>query len=175
MNLVCLSRAHSGNAPAVQEIHNSLHPRLARMAAYYARHCPEEADDLLQEAWLGVFEALPRLDVRIGDPEQYLLRYARWRLLDAVRRSLSHEPSVMLDEQVAGEDAVHDVLDFLDATRFLSRLTTIQRAIVACLLAGCTWREVGDAVGCTSANVAYHVRRIGEQYHAWCENTPAAL
>lgn len=175
MNLNCLSRARSGYAPAVQEIHTSLHPRLARMAAYYARHCPEEADDLLQEAWLGVFEALPRLDVRIGDPEQFLLRYARWRLLDAVRRSLSHQASVMLDEQIASEDAVNNMLDILDTTRFRSRLTTIQRAIVACLLAGYTWRETGTLLGCSSANVAYHVRRIAEHYQAWCENSPAAL
>jgi RNA polymerase sigma-70 factor (ECF subfamily) len=142
------------------------------MAAYYARHCPEEADDLQQEAWLGVFEALPRLDVRIGDPEQYLLRYARWRLLDAVRRSLLHEPVTALDEQMVDADALPDALDTLGLRVFLSQLTPIQRKIVACLLAGFTWREAGDTLGCTSANVAYHVRRIGEQYQDWCEHAP---
>jgi RNA polymerase sigma-70 factor (ECF subfamily) len=57
------------------------------MAVHYARCSGEDADDLRQEAWLGLLEALPNLDVRIGDPEQYLVRYARWRLLDAVRRA----------------------------------------------------------------------------------------
>lgn len=173
MNLVCVSRARSGDAPALQEVYDRLQPRLVRMAAYYARHCAEEADDLQQEAWLGVFEALPRLNCGIGDPEQYLLRYARWRLLDAVRRSLLHEPSVALDEQM--DCAMPDVPDTLDITVFLSGLTPIQRKIVACLLAGFTWREAGEALGCTSANVAYHVRRISEQYHIWNEKTPAAL
>ena len=175
MNPVSLSRARSGDAPALQELFETLRPRLARMAAYYARHCPEEADDLQQEAWLGVFEALARLDPRIGDPEQYLLRYARWRLLDAVRRSLLVAPPVALDEQMAGEDAGRQALDTLALTVFITRLTPIQRKIIACLLAGCTWREAGDAVGCTSANVAYHVRRVGEQYHAWHAPLPASL
>jgi RNA polymerase sigma-70 factor (ECF subfamily) len=49
------------------------------MAVHYARCSGEDADDLRQEAWLGLLEALPNLDVRIGDPEQYLVRYARWR------------------------------------------------------------------------------------------------
>ena len=35
------------------------------------------------------------------------------------------------------------------------------------LLAGFTWREAGDALGCTSANIAYHVRQIRRQYEAW--------
>ena len=170
MNLVCLSRARTGDAPALQEVYATLQQRLARMADYYARHCREEADDLRQEAWLGVFEALPQLDVRIGDPEQYLLRYARWRLLDAVRRSLRHDPPLMLDEQVDADDMMPDVLDTLEMRGFLARLTPIQRKIVACLLAGCTWREAGDALGCTSANVAYHVRRIIACYESWHAN-----
>lgn len=167
MNLVCLSRARSGDAPAIQEVFDSLQQRLSRMADYYARHCREEAADLQQEAWLGVFEALPRVDVRIGDPEQYLLRYARWRLLDAVRKSLQHDPPVELDVDLPCDGAEHDVLETLDVSVFLTRLTPIQRKIVACLLAGFTWREAGEALGCTSANVAYHVRRIIACYQKW--------
>ena len=34
---------------------------------------------------------------------------------------------------------------------------------------GYTWREVGALLGCTSANVAYHVRRIREAYSALME------
>ena len=175
MNPVCLTRARSGDAPAWRELFETLRPRLARMAAYYARQCPEEADDLQQEAWLGVLEALLLLDTGIGNPEQYLLRYARWRLLDAVRRSLLRAPPVALDEQMACEGTGHDVLEALALTVFLSRLTPIQRSIVACLLAGLTWREAGNAVGCTSANVAYHVRRIGERYLRWRENAQTVL
>lgn len=142
------------------------------MAAYYARHCREDADDLTQEAWLGVLEALPTLDTRIGDPEQYLLRYARWRLLDAVRKSMQHPLPCLLDEELDGVSAMppaHQILDNMAISGFLSRLSQIQRAIVACLLAGLTWRETGDKLGCSSANIAYHVRRICESYRLWHE------
>ena len=36
---------------------------------------------------------------------------------------------------------------------------------------GLTWREAGSVLGCTSANVAYHMRRIRSQYAAWQEET----
>jgi DNA-directed RNA polymerase specialized sigma24 family protein len=71
--------------------------------------------------------------------------------------------------------AMAEVLDTLDTCGFLSRLTPIQRKIVTCLLAGFTWREAGTALGCTSANVAYHVRRISECYQSWHKNAQAAL
>jgi hypothetical protein len=30
-----------------------------------------------------------------------------------------------------------------------------------------TWREAGAALGCTSANVAYHMRHIRRRYDEW--------
>jgi len=35
------------------------------------------------------------------------------------------------------------------------------------LLRGLTWRETGHALGCTSANIAYHVRQIRRHYEVW--------
>lgn len=165
MNPVYLTKARRGDALALDTLFQQLHPRLSSMAAYYARRCAEEADDLRQEAWLGVLEALPTLEMHIGDPEQYLLRYARWRLLDAVRRSLRRIAPLPFEE--AGDMMVCEAGDAPVVRAFLTRLTPVQRAIIACLLAGCTWRETGALLDCTSANVAYHVRRIGERYREW--------
>jgi len=39
--------------------------------------------------------------------------------------------------------------------------------VLNCLLDGMTWREAGDALGCTSANIAYYVRQIKEEYRQW--------
>src|SRR5213594_2822303 len=83
----CYDRARSGEPAAIDTVVESLRPRLTRMAAYYARCSGEDPDDLLQEAWVGLLEALPELDVRIGSPDQYLIQHARWRLLDAVKRA----------------------------------------------------------------------------------------
>src|SRR5438128_69121 len=97
-------RARAGEAPAIEAVVAKLRPRLARMAAYYARCSGEDAEDLLQEAWVGMLEALPELDLRIGDPEQYLIQRARWRLLDHIKRARVRR-CAPLEEAEAGRPA----------------------------------------------------------------------
>jgi RNA polymerase sigma factor (sigma-70 family) len=152
-----------------RELVPKLRPRIEKMASYYARRCGEDADDLLQEAWLGLLQALPALDPRIGSPEQYLIKHARWRLLDAVKRARIRR-CVALDEEGAecllppDADEAHSSASVRD---FTGRLKEQHRDLLACLMAGLTWREAGSALGYTSANVAYHVRQIRRQYEAW--------
>ncbi len=139
------------------------------MALHYARVSGENADDLLQESWVGLLDALPNLDLTVGTPEQYLLRCARWRLLDAIKRGRLRR-CLPLDESVTGglnRAADDGGLAAIAPAEFVRGLKATQRAVVACLLRGLTWREAGDALGCTSANVAYHVRQIQREYHAW--------
>jgi RNA polymerase sigma-70 factor (ECF subfamily) len=139
------------------------------MAAYYAYRCGEDADDLLQEAWLGLLDALPSLDARIGSPEQYLIRRAKWRLLDAVKRSRVRRCASLVEEggEAAPDPEPDEALDHAVVVEFLSQLQANQRAVLECLLDGLTWREAGRVLGCTSANVGYHVRQIRRRYEAW--------
>ena len=83
----CINRARCGDATATENLIEALRPRISKMAAYYSRCSGEDVDDLLQEAWIGLLEALPSLDMRIGSPEQHLIARARWRLLDAIKRA----------------------------------------------------------------------------------------
>ena len=167
------ARAQRGEPAAVAAIVEQLRPRLTRMAGYYARCASENADDLLQEAWLGMLDALRELDTEIGSPEQYLIQRARWRLLDAikrgrVRRCLPLEEIMQESltdpnwDQAQGRAAVADFARHLKAT---------QLAVLECLLSGLTWREAGDRLGCSSANIAYHVRQIQRQYVMWEEGS----
>jgi len=139
------------------------------MAAYYARRTGEDADDLLQEAWCGLLQAIREIDMSIGSPEQYLLQCARWRLLDAVKRARVRR-CIPLDDSVAEniQSPMHEnTLGDTHAATFVDELQGTQRTILGYLIAGFTWREVGDALGCTSANVAYHVRQIRRRYEEW--------
>ncbi len=166
---VCFERARSGDRSATETVVESLRPRLARMAAYYARCSGEDADDLLQEAWLGLLEALPELDLRIGSPDQYLIQRARWRLLDAIKRA-SVRRCASLEEETAErllEPAPETALGSACVWEFAGQLKETQRAVLDCLLAGLTWREAGARLGFTSANVAYHVRQIRRRYEEW--------
>jgi RNA polymerase sigma-70 factor (ECF subfamily) len=166
-------RARGGDPAALAALVLALRPRLEKMAAFYARRCGEEPDDLLQEAWLGLLEALPSLDVRIGAPEQYLIRRAKWRLLDWIKRSRLRRCASL--EEAAVETRVfpsEEVQEAVLVGAFLERLNPTQKKLLRCLLRGLTWRETGRVLGCTSANVAYHVRRIRRQYQDWSGEGP---
>lgn len=163
-------RARDGDRIATEAVVESLRPRLARMAAYYARCSGEDADDLLQEAWVGLLEALPVLDTGIGSPDQYLIQRARWRLLDAIKRARVRRCASLEEEAVdrlAGS-CLQEAEEAACVCDFTGHLKGRQREILDCLLAGFTWREAGHVLGCTSANIAYHVRQIRRQYEEWC-------
>jgi RNA polymerase sigma-70 factor (ECF subfamily) len=159
----CLEKAWDGPTPTQTDLLDSLTPRIAKMAAYFGRQSGVEEEDLRQEAWLAILEMLPRLDYTVGTPEQHLLKRARWRILDTIRRQRRRKHIALADiepQALAYLDARSD----LDLSLLLARLTTVQRRILRALMEGYTWREVGALIGCTSANVAYHVRRIREVY-----------
>ena len=165
-----MARARAGDPAATAAVVACLRPRLEKMAGYYARLTNNDADDLLQEAWLGLLESLPRLDLQIGCPQQYLIQQARWRLLDASRRA-TRQPCVsvsddedLLDELGADCIELESMLAERTVEEFVRGLNPMQRMVLRCLLRGMTWRETGVALGCSSANVAYHVRKIREHY-----------
>lgn len=169
-----VERARDGEPAAVSHLAAQLRPRISKMAGYYARRTGEDSNDLLQEAWLGLLEALPGVDVGIGQPEQYLIRHARWRMLDAVkrarvRRTISLEEAMLPEMDPSAEDPLAEAL----VSEFARRLKPNQRAVLRCLMSGLTWRETGDALGCTSPNIAYHVREIRKRYQEW-DSAPLA-
>jgi RNA polymerase sigma factor (sigma-70 family) len=168
-----IALARQGQSAAVSVVVESLRPRISRMAAYYARRTGHDHDDLMQEALLGMLEALPNLRLSVGCPNQHLIMRARWRLLDTVRReNLRRCQSVDDAELIKGD--VSDVEHAVISTAFVDSLNPIQRTIIACLIEGMTWRETGDVLGCSSANIAYHVRRIRHAYEAW-DSCPRGL
>ena len=161
--LIALSRTGDGDARAL--LVSQLHPRVRRLARYYAFRSAHEADDLEQEIWLGVLSALQEVDVSIGDPVAYLMKHGRWRALEAVKRLHRHreeplEPIEMGDPRGGPESAaVGSAL--LDHLR--SRLSAPQREVLAGRLAGMSGEEMATQIGCTPANVSYHLRRIREE------------
>jgi RNA polymerase sigma-70 factor (ECF subfamily) len=164
-----IHRAINGDPDATADLVAALRPRLARMAAYYARCTGEDADDLLQEAWVGLLEALPNVDPRIGSPEQHLIQRARWRLLDAVKRA--HVRRCLPLEEDAAErlpgPAMETALALACVWEFTAQLKPVQQAVLGCLLSGLTWREAARTLGCSAANIAYHVRQIQRRYESW--------
>lgn len=169
-----LVRARGGDAAAQDALRERLRPRLESLAGYYAARTGMDQADLLQEAWLAVFEALPTVDMKIGTPSQFLLKHARWQILDHIRWSNRRrcEPLDALGDGVVDETNAQigpsDVEARLLVSALERRLNQRQRRILRGLMDGHTWRQIGDDLGCTSANVAYHVRGIRQ---AWGQMT----
>lgn len=164
-----IQQARDSDPGAVEAVTNVLRPRITRMAAYYARWSGEDPDDLLQEAWIGLLDALAEVDLRIGSPEQYLIARARWRILDTIKRSRIRRCEPLEEDSLVGSTtpALEYVISSVHVSEFVSRLKANQRRVLRCLLAGLTWREAGDELGCASANIAYHVRQIRLRYEQW--------
>ena len=173
-----LFRARRGEVAAQDELRRVLRPRLESLAGYYAARTGMDSGDLLQEAWVAVFEALPQLDLTIGTPAQYLLKHARWQILDHIRwnKRRSHEAldDLVVETPEVAENSWGTASNYAPVTADVeakmvindleSRLNPKQKEILHGLLDGYTWRQIGDSLGCTSANVAYHVRGIRQAY-----------
>ncbi len=156
-------RARNGDKSAAESVCTQLQPRIEKMAGYFGKQCGIDSDDLRQEAWVAVLETLPALDLTIGSPEQHLLKRARWRILDTIRYQRRRQHHALEDEENSAGSYL-DIHSTFDMDRLLARLSPIQNRILRCLMEGYTWREAGAIVGCTSPNVAYHVRKIREIY-----------
>ena len=165
----CLERARDGDPVATQRLVEEMRPRISKMASYYSRRCGEDADDLAQEAWLSLLEALPQLDLAIGQPEQYLIARARWRMLDTVKRERVRRCDSLDDDllDLSRPPSPDAVLAAACVSEFAAGLKPTQRRVLGFLLLGLTWREAGERLGCASANIAYHVRIIRRRYEEW--------
>ena len=164
-----IALASAGDPTAVAIVTDNLRPRLTKMAAFYARNTGEDTDDLLQEAYVGLLDALAKVDLSIGDSEQYLLKHARWRMLDAAKRWRRRRCEPLDDDRVDLQPVTEwdSEISELWVNDFADQLKPTQQAILKYLLIGMTWREAGDGLGCSSANVAYHVRQIQRSYERW--------
>lgn len=168
-------KAQDGDMEAIDAIVSELKERIERMAKYYAVCCGEDAGDLRQEAWLGVLEALKHVDAQVGDPRHYLVRHAKWRLLDFVKwnKRRQHDTLEGADD-IEPFDIEATAIDSTYCEQFISRLNHRQQTLMRCLLSGYTWREAGAELGCTSANVAYYMRQIRQAYMHWSEDDSLA-
>lgn len=164
-----LEKARGGEPVAKRRLVEHLRPRITKMAAYYAHRCGEDAEDLTQEAWLGLLEALTEVDLSIGQPEQYLLARARWRVLDIIKRERVRRCLPLDDDLVSSVGAGVESCpsEAVLASDFARNLAPAQRRVLACLQSGLTFRQAGEALGCASANIAYHVKKIRRRYEEW--------
>jgi RNA polymerase sigma factor (sigma-70 family) len=155
------SKAQAGDAGAILEM---LGPRVQRIGAHYARRTGLDRDELVQEGILAILEGLPDLAPGLRDPGDYLVRLARWRMLDWVRWTRRRTGLPLEHEGPVIDQALDEAGERMDVAAFVARLKPRQAQVACSLMDGQNWREVAAQMGCSSANLAYHVRQIRGQY-----------
>jgi len=157
-----VQRARAGDSGAREAVVRCLTSRVNSCSRYYSRRCGVDVDDLRQEMWLGVFEALQRVDVSIGDPIQFLLSHGRFALLTSLRRrrKCSAGPDEAAEQVPVEGSLERNVIDGQVVQGFVSSLDTTAHRIVSCLLQGHSRSETAKLLGCTPANITYHLRRV---------------
>ena len=160
-----IKKAQMGCSGARTQLATLLQPRLTGMARFYARKTGLDYDDLLQEAWCAVYEALPETKLEIGQPEEYLMRRARWAVLDYLKWSMRRQmaPLGEWDEGSAPDSPASDTVTRVTVEKLARALTPIQQNIVKLLLDGETCTSAADRLGCTTANVSYHLGQVRRQ------------
>lgn len=160
-----VEKAQMGCTVARTRLATVLRPRLMTMARYYSRKTWLDYEDLLQEAWVAVYEALPETKLNIGEPEEYLMRRARWAVLDYLKWSLRRQMEPLEDwtpeRQVAGAEG--EVVARAAVERVAEGLSEMQRKVLGLMLAGDSCTDAAQTLGCTTANVSYHLGQVRRQ------------
>lgn len=142
---------------------------IARLAATYERDTALR-EELVQEIWLAIHQALPRL----ADPAKlkpFLFRIAHNRAVSHVISRTREPRSEEVPETIAADapSAEHGVAAQQDKARLVDavrRLPLPYRQVIALVLEDLTYDEIADTLGITVTNVGVRVNRAKAQLKA---------
>ncbi len=132
-----------------------------RIATVYERH-PDRIDDLVQEVWLAVWQALPRLD-NPATLKPYIARMTQNICVTHVRRALVRKAEPLTDRVV---DTAPPVDEATDHARQLARLTEAVRAlpeplkaVAGLYLEDIPVKEIATILGISESNASVRLHR----------------
>jgi RNA polymerase sigma factor (sigma-70 family) len=136
---------------------------LRRMAASYERD-PSRQQDLVQEIWLAVWQALPRFRNECSE-RTFVFRIAHNRAVSHIDHWHRRQMDVLDEESpipAAGLDPEHSLSQQQRFERLRAAVQALPislRQVVILTLEGLTNAEVADIVGITENNVAVRLTR----------------
>jgi RNA polymerase sigma factor (sigma-70 family) len=144
-------------------------PALARIAASYERNSALR-DELLQEIFIAIIAALPRL----ADPDKlkpFIFRIAHNRCLSHVTKQMrERDGEQQLDELVEVSDSHEQaLLEHERGARLLKavhQLSLPYRQVITLLLEELTYDEIAETLGISVSNVGVRVNRAKQQLKA---------
>ncbi len=146
---------------SLEEIVEKYAGMVRRIATVYERH-PDRIDDLVQEVWLAVWQALPRLD-NAATLKAYIARMTQNICVTHVRRALVRKAEP-LDDNVP--DAAIPIDEAADHARQLRRLTDAVRnlpeplkAVAGLYLEDIPIKDIALILGISESNASVRLHR----------------
>jgi len=180
-----IQRYVTGDAAAGDAIVAALSPKLQKMAGYYSSIVPMEYEELLAEAYYGLAVGLSKVDPTIGTPVVFLIKHARWAIVNAIRlRKRKALPMCPIGARVrdrsddessertvrysAIESALssNDTYDLAPTSKDLLErmsMTSRQRHILDTVLAAGSVRAAAKLLGISAQSIYWTIKRVGRQ------------
>ena len=146
---------------SLEEIVDQHAGMVRRIATVYERH-PDRIDDLVQEVWLAVWQALPRLD-NPATLKPYIARMTQNICVTHVRRALVRKAEPLND---AVPDSATPIDEATDHARQLARLTQAVRdlpaplkAVAGLYLEDIAIKDIAAILGISESNASVRLHR----------------
>jgi len=132
-----------------------------RIASAYERH-PDRVDDLAQEVWIAVWQALPRLSEQAAI-KGYIARIAQNICVTHVRRALVRQTEQLNDAQAdpapAPDEATAQAARLERLVEAVRRLPDNLKAVATLYLEDMPVQEIALALGIGVSNVSVRLHR----------------
>lgn len=142
----------------IVEVHAAM---VRRIASAYERH-PDRVDDLAQEVWIAVWQALPRLSEPAAI-KGYIARIAQNICVTHVRRALVRQTEQLSDAQAdpapAPDEATAQAARLERLVEAVRRLPDNLKAVATLYLEDMPVQEIALALGIGVGNVSVRLHR----------------
>ena len=146
---------------SLEEIVETYAGMVRRIAMVYERH-PDRIDDIVQDIWLAVWQALPRLD-NPAKLKPYIARMSQNICVTHVRRALVRKAEPLTDSVPDGAMPVDEATD---RARQVARLTEAVRnlpeplkAVAGLYLEDIAIKDIATILGISESNASVRLHR----------------
>jgi RNA polymerase sigma factor (sigma-70 family) len=141
-------------------------PALARIAASYERNRALR-EELIQDIFLAVFKALPRLKDR-DKLKPFVFRIAHNRAMSHITRRMREPPGDANADTISHDTPTQEaaLIASQQSARLLEavrRLTLPYRQVITLVLEDLSYPEIADVLGITEVNVGVRINRAKDQ------------
>lgn len=144
-----------------EEIVHTHAAMVRRIATVYERH-PDRIDDLVQDTWIAVWQALPRLKERTM-LKSYIARIAQNICVTHVRRAVVRQTQplsdTLPDPAPAPDDAQTQAMRLAHLVEAVRNLPETLKAVASLYLEDMPVKDIALALGISEGNVSVRLHR----------------